>query len=162
MGQTIVFTVRTLLFNTPFWQKLTSTATRDDKAGYWLNRLYQKALSAQKEHSSELTKFIEELGEKYGMKGPDGKVMMGHNGLPVARPDAVEAYDKAYDEYTNKKVEVTFHKLPLSYFAHIQKNPLDWEILEQVAIINPETMTESSDTGKTGVGTSTQKISAVN
>lgn len=157
MGQTITLTIRHLLFNNQFWQKLTNTPTRDDKAGYWLNRLFQKVHSAQKAQSPALTKFITELGTKWGMKDPNGKVIMGQNGLPVPGETTRDEYDDMYDQFVNTAVTIDSRTLPLEYFAHIQKTPLDWEILEIVADVKPETMIE-----ETPKSASPQKISAVN
>lgn len=157
MGQTLTFKIKHLLFNNHFWQKIINTPASNDKAGYWLGRLFQKVQTAQKAQSPLLTKFMTELGDKWGMKDKDGKVIAGQNGLPVPHQEKRDEYDDAYNEFVETDVTVDMRKLPLEYFAHIQKTPLDWEVLEIVADVKPETMVDEAP--KT---TGTSKISAVN
>lgn len=144
-----------LLFNNQFWGKLINTPTTNDKAGYWLNRLFQKVQSAQKEAARPLNKFITELGEKFGEKNDKGVVIMNMNGLPQPKLSMRDEYDDMYEQFVSTQVEIKMHKLSLDLFSHLQKTPLDWEILEMVTDVTPEGL----DTKNTpGMG----KLSQVN
>ena len=136
-----------LLFNNQFWGKLINTPTTNDKAGYWLHRLFKKVQSAQKEAAKPLNKFIDEIGTKFGEKDAEGNYTIGRNGLPIPNKKFQDEYDDMYEEFVSTKVEITFHKLSLDYFSHLQKNPLDWEILEVVTDVTPEGLDNKNTPG---------------
>lgn len=87
-----------------------------------------------------LTTFSTELGEKFGQKDKDGKVLMGPNGLPAPRHEVRDEYEDMFDEFAKTEVTVNSDKLPVEYFSHIQKTPQDWACLEAIAVIDENTL----------------------
>lgn len=134
----VVFTFGVLMFGGNFWQKVIHTPIQNDQHAYWLNKLKKKMESAQKKIAPEFRAFVKELGEKAGQKDPTGKVIASGGMLPQADNDKREEYDAMLDAFMEKTFETDLDKLPLAYFSHIQKTPMDFDAIEQVAKFDPE------------------------
>lgn len=140
----VLVTNKVVIFGGQFWSKLDQTPCQNDLHSYWLHKLARKLDSTMKKVRPVFTTFMEELGEKYGKKGADGKVVFAQNGLPQADPAHQDAYSDMLDEFMQRTNSVEFSKLPLEYFSHIQKTPMDWEPLEMVAVVSPAILEEKS------------------
>ena len=92
----------------------------------------------QRELSSELSTFIDTLGEKCGVRDTNGKILTRQDGLPQCRDDAKAEYEKTFDGFMARTATIDMPPLPLEYFSHIEKAPLDWASLEEIAVITPE------------------------
>lgn len=134
MGNTkIVLTMRNLVFGGGFWGKLFHSPCQDKKHSYWLHRLNKQIESVQKKTGPDFKKFVESLGNDFGQKGEDGKVVFGGNGLPQAAKDKREEYDAALEAYMSTTVELSLDKIPLDCFSHITLTPIDWTTMEEIA-----------------------------
>lgn len=134
----ITLTHRVLIFGGGFWTKICHTPTPNQQHSYWLHKLNKKMEAAQKKNGKAFRAFLDDLGGKYGIKTPEGKVMMQQNGLPQAKPEERDAFDDMLDKYMDQTLELGIDKIPLQFFEHINKTPMDWEALEQVAEFTEE------------------------
>lgn len=129
----IVLTMRNLVFGGSFWGKLFHSPCQDKKHSYWLHRLNKEIERVQKKTGPDFKKFVETLGNDFGQKGDNGKVVFGGNGLPNPAPDKREEYEAALDAYMGTKVELSLDKIPLDCFSHVQLTPIDWTTMEEIS-----------------------------
>jgi hypothetical protein len=121
------------------WDKLAHTPSNNDKAVYWIGKLYRKFSKAQQDVLPLFNKWLKDMGEKYGERDAKGEIKTDGQ-WPMVRQDAVEEFKKERDAFMGTTVDLGIHMLPLSYFAHIQKTPIEMETLEQIANITPEAL----------------------
>ena len=136
----VVLTYQGLFFGMQTLGKLLHNPA-GDKHGYWINKLFKKIQSIQKKTGPAVQKWLDDLTEEYGVKDEKGKVIM-ENGIPKVAPENREAYEDKREKYLETKVELDFDRLPVSYFAHIQKTPMDWELISQISDASPATLDE--------------------
>lgn len=144
-NEKVSITNKVVIFGGQFWSKLDQSPCTIDKHGYWIHKLGRKIDSTMKKVRPTFTAFTEELGEKYGKKDTAGKVIVGQNGLPQADAAQQDAYGDMLEEFMQRTNVVDFDKLPLDFFSHINKTPMDWEALEQIAIVSPAILDKSTD-----------------
>ena len=143
MSEKISITKQALFFGAQTIQKLLHNPA-EDKHGYHLNKLFRKLQSAQKLHGPTAQKFLNALTEEYAEKDEAGKAIVSPQGEPKVSPEKREEYDNKREEFLDQTIEVDAPKLPLEYFAHIKKTPLDWDVIGQISDASPAKLDQAS------------------
>lgn len=130
-----------LFFGQSFWEKVLYTPTVNKKAGYWLSKLKRKMEAAHREIYPELVSFAAALADKAGERDEAGKVKdYKGKALPAWDPDKRSLYEKMFAEFSDKQVDIDLEPLALELFDHIQFTPVEWEALQQVALVDPKAL----------------------
>ena len=134
----IKITYQALFFSMNTVGKLLHNAT-NDKHSYWINKLTRKLQVVQNKLGPQVQKFLDDLSNEYAEKDEKGKPIV-NNGAPKVPAEKREEYDSKREAYLEQTVEVDADKLPVEYFAHIQKTPIDWELIGQLADVTPASL----------------------
>jgi hypothetical protein len=85
------------------------------KTGYWLGKFSREA----KEEFTNYSERRNDLLEKYGEKGEDGRfIMQGENSIKLTN---ISAYNKESKELGNIEIEIPFRLMPLEAFYPPEK-----------------------------------------
>lgn len=138
--ETLTLTYKQLMLNQNFWSKITQSPCPNDTSAYWLGRLWQKVESAQKEVGKVFLPFLKTMEEKFGVKDEKGNYRVMTNGLPMPRTECRDEYEAEFETFMSKTIDIEFTKLALDKFSHIQKTPLDMDILTAIADVTEESV----------------------
>jgi hypothetical protein len=142
-------TYRALLFGGQFWQKLVQTPCPNDQHSYHIHKLNDKVTRARKKYAGIFEANMTSLGEKCGIKDPAGNVLKDPaSHLPQVDPTKRDEYEDLLEEYMHQTVEIGYKKLPYDYFGHIQKTPMDWQVLEHISDVSAEGLEKAENSKK--------------
>jgi len=134
----IVLTYQSIFFGGQTLGKLLHNAA-NDKHGYWINKLFRKIDKLQKQRGPAAQKFLEDLANEYADKDEKGNPII-NQGVAQVSAAKREEYETKREEFLDTKVELDFDKLPIEYFAHIQKTPMDWDLIGQISNASPQVL----------------------
>lgn len=132
----MVLTYKSIILGNEFWTKVKRTPSNQDNVTYYLGKL-DRAIDKlfRKRLNGEFDTWAADMQKKYGQKDADGNVSnLPRGGLPIPAEENKAAFDEEFDTFMNQEIPLEMNRLPLKvFFNHIQKTPMDWEILECIA-----------------------------